>query len=312
MLILRRLAALIPTLIVVSLVTFALLQLVPGSPAAFILGSEATNAQIAQLNNQLGLNQPVLVQYFHWAGQVLQGNLGASLLSGQPVLGEIVNALPVMLSFVFASTIVALVAGVAVGIYAGLRPGSRGDQAVLVGTSVGFSIPHFWLALLLVVPLAVWVHVFPATGFVALTTSPVGWLRSIALGTIALSVVPAAAIARQTRAALVQTMSRDFIRAARARGMSRRRTVLKHGMKNSAIPVVTILGHHVNGLIGGAVIVEQIFGMNGIGNLAIGSVENHDIPVVQGVVLLTSLVVIVVNLLVDITYGWLNPRVRAG
>lgn len=311
MLFLRRLVALIPTLLVVSIVTFALLQLVPGSPGAIILGNDATNAQIAALNNQLGLNKPVLLQYFSWVGQVLHGNLGDSVYSGQSVLSEVMNAAPVTLSLVVASTILAVIVGVAVGAYAGLRPGSRGDQAVLVGTSVGFAIPGFWLALLLVVPLAVWVRVFPATGFVSLFQNPFGWLRSIALGTVALSVVPASAIARQTRAALVRVMSQDFIRAARARGVTKRRTVLKHGLKNGAIPVVTILGHHVNALIGGALIVEQIFGLNGIGSLAIGSVENHDIPIVQGVVLITALIVVAVNLGVDLTYGWLNPKVRA-
>lgn len=310
-LLLRRLVALVPTLLVVSLVTFALVQLEPGSPAALILGPEATNAQIAQLNHQLGLDRPLLSQYFHWVAGVLHGNLGQSVFSGQSVLSTVASHLPVTLSLTIVSTILALVVGVAVGVYAGLRPRSRGDSAVLVSTSVGLSVPAFWLALVLVIPLALWVHVFPATGYVSVLHNPFGWLRSVALGSIALSIASGAAIARQTRASLAHVMTLDFVRAARARGLSRRRTVLKHGLKNASIPVVTILGFHVNALLGGALIVEGIFGLNGIGSLAITAVENHDLPVVQGIVLITALVVIAVNLLVDLAYGWLNPKVRA-
>lgn len=311
-LLLRRVVALIPTLVVVSLVTFALLQLVPGNPAALILGQDATNAQITQLNHQLGLDRPVFAQYFHWVGQLLHGNLGTSLYSGQSVVTTVASRLPVTLSLVGVSTLLAVVGGMAVGVFAGLRPRSRVDTAVLAGTSVGLSIPGFWLALLLVIPLAVWVHLFPATGYVSPLHSPAGWLRSIALGSVALSVVSGAAIARQTRASIAHVMTQDYIRAARARGLSRRRTVVRHGLKNASIPVATVIGFHVNAAIGGALFVEQIFGLNGIGSLAVASVEQHDIPVVQGIVLITASVVIFVNLLVDIAYGWLNPKVRAG
>lgn len=311
-LLLRRLAALIPTLFVVSLVTFALVQLVPGNPATQILGNDATNAQIAQLNHQLGVDRPVLSQYVGYVGHVLHGNLGTSVYSGQSVVSTLAARLPVTMSLVLVSTILALIVGMAVGVFAGLRPRSRTDSAVLAGTSVGLSVPGFWLALLLVIPLAVWVHLFPATGYVSLLNNPLGWARSILLGSVALAVVSGAAIARQTRSSIAEVMTRDYIRAARARGLSRRRTVMKHGLKNASIPVVTVLGFHVNAAISGALFVELIFGLNGIGSLAVASVQQHDIPVVQGIVLTTASVVIVVNLLVDVAYGWLNPKVRAG
>lgn len=307
---LGRAIALIPTLIVVSLVTFALLHIMPGSAGSVILGQDATPAQIAQLNQKLGLDHPLLVQYFDWLGHAVQGQFGASLITGQSVLSTIGDHLPVTLSLALTGIVLALIEGVAIGMAATLWPGGKLERLTQVGTAIGLSIPGFWLAIILVVPFALWTRLFPATGYVPLTQNPIQWLHSIALGAIALSLAPAAAIARHARGALATAMSQDFVRAARARGMSERRTVIKHGLKNASIPVVTIVSFHFAALLGGALIVETIFGLNGVGQLMVASVQDHDIPVVQGLVVIAALVVILVNLFVDVAYGVLNPKVR--
>ncbi len=305
-----RVVALVPTLFVVSLVTFALLHLLPGSPASVILGPDASNAQIAQLNEKLGLGHPLLVQYFTWLGHAIRGQFGSSLLSGQSVISMIGDHLPVTLSLALVGMAFAVIEGLSLGVVAALRPNGRLDHIIQVGTSVGLSVPGFWLAMLLVIPFALWTRLFPATGYVPITQNPLEWLHSIALGAFALSLAPAAAIARHTRGALGNAMAQDFVRAARSRGMSERRALLKHGLKNSSIPVVTIMSFHFAALFGGALVVEQVFGLNGIGQLMIASVQDHDIPVVQGLVVIAALIVIVVNLFADVAYGLLDPRVR--
>lgn len=309
-LIAKRVAGLVPVLIIVSIVSFAVLHLVPGSPAITILGSDATNAQVAALNHQLGLDQPLLVQYFTWLGHAVQGNFGNSLITQQSVLSTIASALPVTLSLAFAGIVLAIIEGVGLGILMAMRPNSRLSHFGELYTAVGLSIPGFWVAILLIIPLALWSHVFPATGYVPLTHNPLSWAHSIALGAFSLSLGPAAAFARQTRAQLVRTMHLPFVRAARARGLSARRALLTHALKNASIPVVTIIGYHFAFLIGGAVFVEGIFGLNGVGLLSISAVQQHDYPVLQGVVVLTAMVVVGVNLVLDIVHGRLDPRVR--
>ncbi len=307
---LSRVLALVPTLLVVSLVTFSLLHLMPGSPASVILGPDATNAQIVQLNQKLGLNHPLLVQYVTWLSHAVRGQFGSSLLNGQSVISMIGEHLPVTLSLALTGMLLAAIEGLAMGIAAALRPGGKLDHALQVVTSFGLAIPGFWLAMLLVIPFALWTRLFPATGYTPITQNPIQWLHGIALGSIALSIAPAAAIARHTRGALTTTMSQDFVRAARSRGLSERRALLKHGLKNSSIPVVTIMSYHFAALFGGALVVEQVFGLNGIGQLMIASVQDHDIPVVQGLTVIAAVIVIIVNLLVDVCYGLLDPRVR--
>ncbi len=307
---LSRLVALIPTLIIVSLITFSLLHLVPGDPASVILGTDATPAAIARLNAQLGLDKPVIVQYFEWLSHAVRGQLGESLISHQTVVTTIAEHLPVTLSLALVGMVFAIVEGIALGVVAAMRSGSLLDQAVQVGTSFALAVPSFWLGILLIVPFALLTRWFPATGYEAITQNPIQWLHSIALGAFALSLAPAAVLARQTRADLIAVKSQKFIRAAMARGMSERRTVLKHGLKNALIPVVTIIGVQFAALLGGAIVIESVFGFNGIGQLMISSVQDHDIPVVQGLVVISALVVIAVNLLTDIVYGILDPRIR--
>lgn len=310
-LIANRVAGLIPVLFIVSIVSFAVLHLVPGSPADTILGPEPTAGQIVALNRQLGLDQPLLVQYFTWLGHAVRGDFGNSVISQQSVVSIIASCLPVTLSLAIGGLALGIVEGVGLGILMAMRPNSRLSRFGDLFTAVGLSIPGFWLAILLVIPFALWTHLFPATGYVPFTQSLFGWLRSIALGAFSLSLGPAASFTRQTRAQLERTMQLPFVRAARARGLSARRALLTHGLKNASIPVVTIVGYHTADLIGGAVFVEGIFGLNGIGLLSITSVQEHDYPVLQGIVVLTTLVVVAVNLVMDIVYGRLDPRVRA-
>ncbi len=305
-----RLLSLIPVLLVVSVASFSLLQFLPGSPAAVILGTDATNSQIAQLNHQLGVDRPIVAQYLSWLSHAVEGRLGNSVINGQSVVSLIWTRLPVTLSLAVVGMVLALIGGVGLGLTAALRPGGHGDRGVSLLSAVGLSLPGFWVAILLVIPLAIWTRAFPATGYVPLGTNPFEWLRSIALGSLALSVAPGAAIARHTQRALVAAMSQDFVRAARARGLSHFQALIRHGLKNASIPVVTISSFHFATLMGGAVVVEQIFGLNGVGQLLISSVQDHDLPVVQGVVVVISLLVIAVNLGTDLIYSVLDPRVR--
>jgi peptide/nickel transport system permease protein len=233
------------------------------------------------------------------------------LFSSQPVMRSVVDRLPPTLSLTLCATVLSLVVGVTAGMVAAARSGSLTDRAITVASSLGLAVPSFWLALILVLLFVSKLGWFPPTGYVGLTDDPVGWLKSITLPTIALAVASVGVFARQTRSALIEVLQSDYIVAARARGLTRRQVILRHGLKNAAIPVVTILGLQIVGLLGGAVIVEQVFAIPGIGNLAITSVSTRDMTVIQGIVVLTSLVVVAVNLVVDIVYGYVNPRARS-
>ncbi len=308
--ILQRLLALVPLLFIVSLLVFSLVLVIPGDPAYMLAGEDATPEEIAEIREDMGLNDPVLVQYGRWAGGILRGDMGTSLFSDQPVLEVLIDRLPVTLSLAFAAIVISLLISVPAGIIAGTRPGRLSDRVVTVGASAGLAIPNFWLGLMLVLVFAIWNDWLPATGYVALTESPELWLRHILLPAFTLGLAAAAILTRQLRGAMVDVMNQDYIRTARAKGLPWRKVVLKHGLKNAAIPMVTILGLQANYLLGGTVIVEQIFGMPGLGQLAVASVFTRDLPMIQGVVIMAVFVAVFVNLLVDISYGYFNPKVR--
>ncbi len=308
--ILQRLLALVPLLFIVSLMVFSLVLLIPGDPAYMLAGEDASQEEIEAIREDMGLNDPILTQYARWAGGVVRGDLGTSLFSDQPVLEVIVERLPVTLSLAFAAIFIALLVAVPAGVIAGTRPGSVSDRVVTVGASAGLAIPNFWLGLMLILVFAIWNGWLPATGYIPITESFQGWLRHIMLPAITLGLAAAAILTRQLRGAMVDVMNMDYIRTARAKGLPWRRVVLKHGLKNAAIPMVTVLGLQANYLLGGTVIVEQIFGMPGLGQLAVASVFTRDLPMIQGVVIVAVFVAVFVNLLVDISYGYFNPKVR--
>lgn len=308
--VLQRLLALVPLLLVVSLVVFSLVLLIPGDPAYMLAGEDASPETVAKIREELGLDQPVLVRYGQWLWALLQGDLGTSLFSEQPVADVILQRLPVTLSLALTAIFIALAVSIPAGIVAGIRPGKLADRVVTVGSSVGLAIPNFWLGLMLALLLAIRNPWFPATGYVPLSESLFGWWSHIALPAFTLGLAAAAILTRQLRGAMVDVMQQDFIRTARSKGLLSWKVVVKHGFKNAAIPMVTILGVQANALLGGTIIVEQVFGMTGIGQLAVASVFTRDLPMIQGVVIMSVFVAVLVNLLVDVSYGYFNPKVR--
>ncbi|MFF7474777.1 ABC transporter permease subunit [Streptomyces sp. NPDC008092] len=306
---LRRLAAGAVLVVVVATVTFLLLSLTGTDVARNILGETATQSAVAAKSRQLGLDQPLVERYWHWIEQAAQGNLGTSWYSGDPVNQSLTDTLPVTLSVVLAGMLVAAVLSVALGTAAALRGGWI-DRVVQFAAVLGTAVPSFLIALVLAVTLAVQLGWLPATGYVALGDSPADWLRSITLPALSLAVAATAATAMQVRGALIDVLRADFVRTLRARGLTTRSVVFRHALRNAAPPALTVLALQFIGLIGGAVVVEKVFGLPGIGTLANSAAVRGDAPVLLGTVVVTVVIVVAVNLLLDIAYGWLNPKVR--
>ncbi|WP_456598603.1 ABC transporter permease [Blastococcus sp. SYSU DS0616] len=307
---LRRMLGLFPILFFAAMITFLLVYLTPGDPAIAMAGEFATPQRIAEIRERMGFNDPFLVQFWSWASGVLTGDLGTSLFNTTPVWELVLNRMPVTLSLTLLAVLLSVVIGVPLGLIAGMRKNSLADRILTILASLGIATPHFWIGTMLVLFLALQLRLLPATGYVPLTENPWEWFLHMLLPAIALGAGTIAEIARQTRSGTIQVLERDHIRTARAMGLSTRSIVGKHVIKNAAIPVVTVLGVQVAHLLGGAVVVEQVFALPGLGQLLITSVLQRDIPVIQGVVLLTAVIVVLVSLLVDLSYSYLNPKVR--
>jgi peptide/nickel transport system permease protein len=295
----------------VSFGVFVLVALVPGDAATTLAGGEnATPERVAAVREQLHLDDPLVSQYGRWLGNAVQGDLGESLFSHVPVVDDIRDRFPITLGLALAALAVGLLIGIPVGVLSALRPGRPVDKASRVGTSLAIAIPNYWLAIELVVLFAVTWKWLPPSGYVKFTEDPRGWLEHIILPAIALGVWSAASLARQLRASLIDALDTRYVRTAWAKGASTRRVVLKHAMKNAAIPVVTVLGLQIGFLLGGTVIIEQIFSIPGMGPYFIRAVTSFDVPVIQGVAIVFVLITVALSLLVDISYGLLDPRVR--
>ncbi|HWC84462.1 MAG TPA: ABC transporter permease [Pseudonocardiaceae bacterium] len=307
--ILRRLAMSVVVVFAVSLLTFLLEALVPGDAARTILGQNYTPQAYAQLRAQLGLDRPLLVQYWDWLVGALHGNLGVSPISGLDVGSQVVARLGVTLSLIVVTTLVAAVVGIVLGVLGAVRGGVLG-KLVDVLSLVGFALPAFWFGLVLVTVFAVSIRLLPATGYTAFASSPSAWLHTIILPVIALAVQPIAVIAKQTRDGMSDTLRKDFVHSLRANGASEFSVLFRHGLRNAAIPVVTVVGLMFVGLLNATVLVETVFAMPGLGGLAVQSSMQHDLPVIQGLAVAFTVIVVLVNLLVDLAYGWLNPKVR--
>jgi peptide/nickel transport system permease protein len=308
----RWLVSSLVLLFVITVATFLLASIAPGDAAKAILSSQSgsyTAQQYQQVRHALGIDQPLPAQYWHWLDGVLHGSLGADLFSGQPVTQELNARLGPSLSIIVGTVIVSGLAGVSLGIVSALRGGALG-RLVDVVSLAGLAIPNFWLALVLVELLAVRVQAFPATGYAPLSADPGPWLRSIALPVLTLSAGGVAFVAKQTRDSLSEVMSRDFIVMLRARGLSRRSVVLRHALRNAAVPVVTVLGLLLVGLLGGTVLIENVFSLPGLGQEAVTAAGSHDLPVIEGVAFYFAVVVVIANLLVDVSYRLLSPRMR--
>jgi peptide/nickel transport system permease protein len=307
----RRLVAIVPLLLLVSLAVFSLQYLVPGDAARTLAGGEYASAErVQQVRQQLGLDDPFVVQYARWLGGALRLDFGKSLFSGRSVISELGRRLPVTASLVLGSVVLAVIIALVAGTAAAIRAGGFLDRAITAGVSVGIAVPSFWLGLMLVVVFSVQLGWFPAVGYVKFTDSPAEWARHLVLPWIAIAVGMSASLTRQLRAGLADVLKADYIRTARSKGLSQRRLVGKHALKNAAMPAITVLGLQVGYLFGGAVIVEQVFGIPGIGTMMINAVSNRDIPVIQGGVMVMALLVVLTNLFVDLAYGYVNPKVR--
>ncbi len=308
--ILRRLVAIIPLLILISFAVFSLTLLIPGDPAREILGPNAPAIEVAQLRHQMGLDQPYLVQYWHWLVNALHGNLGRSIQRNSSVSHEIAQRFPVTFSIALGGLAVTILLGVPLGVVAGTRPGSGVDRIVTVTTSALLAIPDFWLAILLILLFSVNLKVLPAIGYVPFTQSPLEWASHLCLPWIAVGVGGAATLARQLRGSLADALEQDYVRTAEAKGVRGSVVVLKHALKNASIAPVTILGIIFAYTLGGTVLIEYIFSIPGMGQYFYQALNSKDVPVIQGVTLLVALIFITVNLLVDVLYAYLNPKVR--
>lgn len=305
----RRVLMTVPLLFVASALSFLLVSLTPGNATYAILGTDATPAEYRALRLALGLNLPLYDQYWQWLCRGVTGNLGASILSGEPVSQAIGQRLPVTLSLIVGAMLVAVVAGVGLGIFSALR--GRLVGRLVDGLALGgFALPSFWVGAELIIVFAVKLRWFPATGYISFATSPLQWLRSLVLPVAALSLYGVAATAKQTREAMLDVLGSEYIRMARANGIPPRAIIFQHALKNASIRVLTVLGVQAVGLLGGTVLAENVFALPGLGSLIVTAAQDHDLPVVQGVALTFTIIVVVINLCIDLAYAWLNPKVR--
>jgi peptide/nickel transport system permease protein len=306
-----RLLSLIPLLLVASLVAFILTQLAPTDPAVVRLGEAASDEAYEAYREEIGINRPLIVQYGDWLGDAATGDFGESWQNGASVSQQLSRRLPITLSLTLVALLIGLLIGVPSGIAAGIRAGRPSDSLITGAASVGQAVPNFWMALILVAYVALPFDFFPAIGYSNLTDGVFEWARGIALPSLALGTAAAAAIARQTRAGFVRVMHEPYVRTAVAGGLSRRRILMRTALRNASIPLVTTVAAQASVLIGGSVIVEQVFALPGMGQLVLNAIRNGDMPIVMGFVALTALTMALVQLILDLTYAALDPRVRS-
>ena len=308
--ILRRLLSAVPILLLVSLITFGLMRLVPGDPSAVIAGLSATPEQIAAIRSQLGLDQSLPVQLLRWYGGLLHGDLGRSLLLGQPVVEATFLRLPVTLALSAYALVLTLLIGLVSGIVAALKQNTVIDQAAMLFAMFGISMPSFWLGLLMILLFAVHLGWLPTGGYIAFTDDPIGWLRTSTMPAISLALLQAGLLARITRSTMLEVLRQDYIRTARAKGLPQRLVVFKHALANAMIPITTVIGIILGLLISASVVIETMFSIPGMGQLLTQAVLNRDYPMVQGGLLIVTGLLVLTNLLVDMGYALLDPRVR--
>jgi len=308
----RRLLLLVPVLLGVSVIIFMVLHLAPGDPAEIMLGSQATQADLERLRAELGLTEPLYVQYVHWLGLVARGDLGHSIWMKRPVLNEVLGRFKATLVLTGAALVLSTAGGLALGIASAIRPNSLLDRLSAVASLFGASMPVFWLGIVLMVIFALWLGWVPASGMFA----PYGGgdlrdlLVHLALPAVTLAAASVTIIARLTRSTMLETLGQDYIRTARAKGVVERAVVLRHGLKNALIPIVTVVGVQAGYLLGGAVLTETVFAWPGVGTLMVQGILARDFPLVQGCVLVVALSFVLINLVVDLLYAWLDPRIR--
>ena len=306
----RRVLAAVPVMGVVALFVFLLLRITPGDPAAIIAGDNATPAQLERIRTSLGLNEPLYVQFFTWVNKLLHGDLGVSLISNVPVLKMIGQRVEPSISIALSTIILAVLIAVPLGVIAAWKHGTWIDRFVMGLSVLGFSVPVFVIGYVLIQVFAIDLRWLPVQGFKSITAGLGPFLERIILPTLTLSFIYVALIARMTRAAMLDVMGEDFIRTARAKGIGEIAVLLRHGLRNAAVPVITVIGTGFALLISGVVVTESVFNLPGIGRLTVDAVLARDYPVIQAMILLTSLIYVTVNLLIDVAYTLLDPRIR--
>lgn len=308
--IIRRVLATIPVLLVVALVVFALIRFAPGDPAAIIAGQESTEEEVEGIRRQLGLDRPLPIQLGIWFRDILRGDLGQSILSKHEVTDLIVQRVVPTLSLAVLTEIFALAVAIPIGVLAAWKANSWIDRVVMVFATLGFSIPVFWLGFILIFFFAIKVPLFPAAGYVAPSEDFISYLHRLALPSLATGVIIMALIARMTRATVLETLREDYVRTARSKGLSENRVLIRHALRNAALPIITVIGLGIAALLSGLVVTESVFGIPGLGRLLLNAIVSRDYPIIQGTILAISVVYVIINLLVDISYAFFDPRVR--
>ena len=306
----RGLIGAVPVLLLVSLITFALMRFIPGDPSAAIAGISATPQQIEAIRRDLGLDQPLLPQLLRWYAGMLHGDLGRSILLGRDVVGATLERLPVTLALSAYALVLTLVFGLAFGIVAALRQNSWVDQAAMMLSMLGISVPNFFLGLMMIILFSVQLGWLPTGGYVAFTQNPWEWFRTSTMPAVSLALLQMGLLARITRSTMLEVLRQDYVRTARAKGLPERTVVLKHALANALIPITTVVGIVISLLISGAVVTESLFSIPGMGQLLTSAVLNRDYPMVQGALLLVTAFLVLINIAVDMCYALLDPRVR--
>ncbi len=306
----RRVAALAATLVFVSALVFVVVRVLPGDPAAIILGTEGSPEALARLRESMGLNRPLAVQYVEWLGGALRGDLGRSIQYDLPVGALIVSRLPVTLPLALLAAVFMVAAALPLGVYAATHHRRGGDYLAMIVSQIGISVPQFWSGLLLILFFSVHLGWVSAGGFAGWSSGPGPALRSLLLPAVALGLFQAAVLVRATRSAVLDVLREDYVRTARAKGLSEPRVVGVHTFRNALIPVVTVAGIQLGQLMAGAIVLESVFALPGLGRLALGAISARDLPVVQGVALFVASSIVLINFAVDLAYGVLDPRIR--
>jgi len=300
----------IPVLFLVSVIIFALINLIPGDAARLFLGEEAPPEAVAALRHELGLDRPVYVQYLRWIGGMLHGDFGYSFKDHRPVLATVVEKIPVTGELTVASLLVGWAIAIPAGVIAAWRQRTVADYGASSAALAGLSIPNFWLGIMLIYLFAVHLRWLPASGWAPLTKDAVRNLRALIMPACVLGLALAAVVMRQLRSSMIEVLSADFVRTAKAKGLEGRVVVVRHALRNAVIPVITVMGIQMGTLLGGAVITETIFAVPGLGQLAVNSIYGRDYPMLEGVVLFSALAILLINLLVDIVYSLIDPRIK--
>jgi peptide/nickel transport system permease protein len=309
-LILARLVALVPMLLALSMVSFALVHVIPGDPALVMMGGEGTTQAVEELRHQLGLDRPLHVRYLEWLGQILRGNLGESLYNKTRVSEELLWRMPTTLALVTLALVFSIGIGVPAGLFSAAYRNSWIDHAARLLTLVSLSLPSFWLGLMLIIFFSLWLDLLPIVGYEPITRGVWKAIPFLILPSLALGTYLAALLTRLTRSSMLEVLNQDYVRSARAKGLGSRAVLMRHALRNALIPIVTVIGINLGILLGGSAVIETVFVLPGVGQLVVRSLYNRDLPVIQGLILYVAVIYVLVNLLVDIIYVYLDPRLR--